>query len=189
MKKKLKEMEEEALKLKEMQAQVEKEINMTDGTGDKEAVDSRSVYIGNVDYGATPEEVQNHFQSCGAIQRVTIICDKYTGHPKGFVLYLIFRFAYIEFAEESSISNALSLSESLFRGRLIKVMPKRTNIPAFAFNQGHSYRGSPRGGYARGNFRGGFSTGSRGFRGGYPRNHHGGPSYRGRGRSGFYSPY
>jgi polyadenylate-binding protein 2 len=50
---------------------------------DKEAVDSRSVYVGQVDYGATPEELQAHFQSCGTINRVTILCDKFTGHPKG----------------------------------------------------------------------------------------------------------
>lgn len=28
----------------------------------KEEVDSRSVFVGNVDYGATPEELQQHFQ-------------------------------------------------------------------------------------------------------------------------------
>lgn len=36
-----------------------------------------------VDYGATPEEIQAHFQACGTINRVTILCDKFTGHPKG----------------------------------------------------------------------------------------------------------
>jgi RNA recognition motif. (a.k.a. RRM, RBD, or RNP domain) len=41
-----------------------------------------------VDYGATPEELQAHFQSCGTINRITILCDKFTGHPKGYVLYL-----------------------------------------------------------------------------------------------------
>lgn len=38
-----------------------------------------------VDYGATPEEIQQHFQSCGTINRVTILCDKFSGHPKGLV--------------------------------------------------------------------------------------------------------
>ena len=38
-----------------------------------------------VDYGATPEEIQGHFQACGTINRVTILCDKFTGHPKGWV--------------------------------------------------------------------------------------------------------
>ena len=36
-----------------------------------------------VDYGATPEEIQAHFQACGTINRITILCDKFTGHPKG----------------------------------------------------------------------------------------------------------
>jgi RNA recognition motif-containing protein len=36
-----------------------------------------------VDYAATPEEIQQHFQACGAINRITILCDKFTGHPKG----------------------------------------------------------------------------------------------------------
>lgn len=39
-----------------------------------------------VDYGATPEEIQGHFQACGTINRVTILCDKFTGHPKGYAL-------------------------------------------------------------------------------------------------------
>ena len=36
-----------------------------------------------VDYGATPEEIQAHFAACGTINRVTILLDKFTGHPKG----------------------------------------------------------------------------------------------------------
>lgn len=157
MKQKVKEMEEEAAKLKEMQAQVEKEMSMNDPLHDKEAIDNRSVYVGNVDYGATPEELQTHFQACGIINRVTILCDKYTGHPKGF--------AYIEFSEEGSVANALALNESLFRGRLIKVTSKRTNVPGY--NRGG------RGGRGRGGMRGG----PRGFRGGF------------RPRRGYYSPY
>jgi polyadenylate-binding protein 2 len=52
---------------------------------DKEDVDSRSVHVGNVDFSSTPEEIQAHFQSCGTINRVTILCDKWTGQPKGCV--------------------------------------------------------------------------------------------------------
>jgi hypothetical protein len=36
-----------------------------------------------VDYGATPEEILSHFAACGTINRVTIVLDKFTGHPKG----------------------------------------------------------------------------------------------------------
>ncbi len=41
--------------------------------------------LAQVDYGSTPEEIQAHFQSCGSINRITILCDKFTGHPKGYV--------------------------------------------------------------------------------------------------------
>lgn len=80
MKRKLAEMEEEALKLRKLQEESEK----IDENSTKEATDARSVYIGNVDYGASPEELQKHFESCGPIQRVTILCDKFSGHPKGY---------------------------------------------------------------------------------------------------------
>lgn len=83
MKKRVAEMEEEAAKLREMQASLESQSekvqeNQTD-------VDSRSIFVGNVDYSASPEEIQAHFQSCGSINRVTILLDKFTGQPKGYV--------------------------------------------------------------------------------------------------------
>ena len=43
-----------------------------------------SVLIFQVDYAVTPEELQNHFKDCGVINRITILCDKYTGQPKGY---------------------------------------------------------------------------------------------------------
>lgn len=90
------------------------------------------VPLSQVDYGATPEEIQQHFQSCGTINRVTIICDKFTGHPKGFVSRIrqcfwgvdlgpCRRYAYVEFAEQEAIDASLAMDNSLFRGRLIKV--------------------------------------------------------------------
>lgn len=54
----------------------------------KELVDSRSIYVGNVDYSSTPEELQSHFQACGTINRVTILCDRW-GNPKGWVKQII----------------------------------------------------------------------------------------------------
>lgn len=68
-----------------------------------------------VDYGATAEELEQHFHGCGAVNRVTILCNKYDGHPKGF--------AYIEFSEKDSVQMAMALDESLFRGRQLKVRP------------------------------------------------------------------
>jgi polyadenylate-binding protein 2 len=57
--------------------------------------------------------LEQHFHGCGSINRVTILCNKFDGHPKGF--------AYIEFAERDSVQTAMAMDESLFRGRQIKV--------------------------------------------------------------------
>jgi len=83
MKQRVKEMEDEAAKLREMQASLDK--NDRDLRESKEDIDARSIFVGNVDYAATPEEIQNHFRSCGSINRVTILLDKFTGQPKGSV--------------------------------------------------------------------------------------------------------
>ncbi len=81
MKRRVAEMEEEAAKLRELQANLDQQ--QTELAESKEDVDSRSIFVGNVDYSASPEEIQAHFQSCGSINRVTILLDKFTGTPKG----------------------------------------------------------------------------------------------------------
>ena len=142
---------------------------------------------------------------------MTILCNKFDGHPKGF--------AYVEFTDKDSVSTAMALDESLFRGRqikvciaiakyasdaivqfmfffwsdelILKVMPKRTNKPGIS-----TTNRPPRFAivclifgelifvFQRG--RGGRSRGrGRGFGGGYMRRPRGG--YRGRGA--YYSPY
>ncbi|KAH6985686.1 hypothetical protein BKA56DRAFT_578865 [Ilyonectria sp. MPI-CAGE-AT-0026] len=163
MKRRVAEMEEEAKKLREMQATLEQQS--ADLADDKESVDSRSIFVGNVDYSASPEDIQAHFQSCGSINRVTILLDKFTGQPKGY--------AYVEFTEPSLVAQALVLNESLFKGRNIKVTPKRTNVPGMSRGRGGRGRGG-RGGFGRG---GGGSFPRGGYRGGY----------RGRGRG--FTPY
>jgi polyadenylate-binding protein 2 len=85
MKKRLEDMEAEAAKLREMQTQIDGGSGFTPAHESKEAIDSRSIFVGNVDYGASPEEIQDHFKTCGTINRVTILLDKFTGHPKGLV--------------------------------------------------------------------------------------------------------
>ncbi|KAK3414138.1 hypothetical protein EUGRSUZ_I02641 [Eucalyptus grandis] len=119
MKKRLKEMEDEAAALREMQAKVEREMgsvqdpaNAAASQANKEEIDSRSIFVGNVDYSCTPEEVQQHFQSCGTVNRVTIRTDKY-GQPKGY--------AYVEFLEPEAVQEALLLNESELHGRQLKV--------------------------------------------------------------------
>lgn len=137
MKKRLKEMEEEAAALRDMQAKVEREMGaLPDPTNaaavqaSKDDADSRSVFVGNVDYSCTPEEVQQHFQSCGTVNRVTILTDKF-GQPKGY--------AYVEFLEPEAVQNALLLNESELHGRQLKVTAKRTNVPGMKQYRGRRY--------------------------------------------------
>lgn len=84
MKRRVAEMEAEAAKLRELQASLEEKERNQDVTDDKNDIDSRSIFVGNVDYSVSPEEIQAHFQSAGAINRVTILLDKFTGQPKGY---------------------------------------------------------------------------------------------------------
>lgn len=175
MKARLQEMEAEAAKLRDMQEKVEKEAGLApSGSASldaavKEEVDGRSVYVGNVDYGCTPEELQQHFQGCGTVNRVTILTDKF-GNPKGF--------AYVEFLEPDGVEASLLLDGSELRGRQIKVLPKRTNVPGF------KARGRGRGVRGRGRGRGGFYGG-----GYYPPPPYWGYPPRGRGRGRWYAPY
>ncbi|NXW90338.1 PABP2 protein, partial [Alopecoenas beccarii] len=136
-------------------------------------VDQRSIYVGNVDYGSTAEELESHFHSCGQVNRVTILCDKFSGHPKGY--------AYVEFEEKSSVKAAVELDESVFRGRVIKVLPKRTNMPGISSTD----RGGHRGCFQA---RGGLSQHGGYYRGQQPRVR--GRTYRGRARLvPWYFPY
>jgi polyadenylate-binding protein 2 len=43
----------------------------------------RSIYIKNLDYDTTPEEIEEHFKICGVVNKVSLVCDKYTGASKG----------------------------------------------------------------------------------------------------------
>ncbi|KAM5138038.1 embryonic polyadenylate-binding protein 2 isoform 2-T2 [Mantella aurantiaca] len=113
---------------------------------EKREVDARSIYVGNVDYGGTAQDLESHFSICGCINRITILCDRFSGHPKGY--------AYIEFEEQRSAEAAIELDDSVFRGRSIKVLPKRTNVPGISTTDRGIFRGrsrGPRENFSRGN--------------------------------------
>lgn len=139
-KRRLKEIEEEASNLRakfeiEESEQGGQDLAAATATlAEKEEADSRSIFVGNVDYECIPEEVQQHFQSCGTVNRVTIMNDGF-GHPKGF--------AYVEFVETEAVQNALVLNDTELRGRTIKVLPKRTNLPGMTQYRGRRFTRRP----------------------------------------------
>ncbi|GMM51888.1 Sgn1 protein [Starmerella bacillaris] len=145
----LKKLQEEQKQLEDLTAQVAQ--NEEERHENKEDVDARSIYVGNVDYGATVDELDKIFRVAGAINRINIMINKFSGHSKGF--------AYIEFAEAPMVAEALLLNGTTFRDREIKVLPKRTNLPGITRGRGRG-RGRARG---------------RGYRGGYRDSYHSSP--------------
>jgi len=150
MKRKVQEMEEEAAKIEALQYSVERSMKSPALGGISEALqhngmagmmsgmggsmgpvaDSKSIYVGNVDYSTTAEELMEFFQSCGTVNRITIPCNKWSGHPKGY--------AYIEFKDQDSVVNTMILNDTTFKGRPLKISPKRTNI--FGYNRRYTRR-------------------------------------------------
>ncbi|CAM9384885.1 unnamed protein product [Phaeothamnion confervicola] len=96
-----------------------------------ESVEENSVYVGQVDYDATPEELQEYFQGCGTINRVTILCDKMTGRPKGY--------AYIEFQDKGAVDLAILMNDTTFKGRQLKVTQTLFNLSGSLFRLSFSY--------------------------------------------------
>jgi polyadenylate-binding protein 2 len=163
----------------------------------KQQRDERSVFVQNVDFKTTGEELMAFFQPCGSVERVTILADKF-GHPKGCVARSIrvnvktkkncdppppsskCSFAYVEFNDKAAVENALVLSGTAFKDRPLKIITKRTNVPSFQL-RGRGGRGGARG---RGSFYaprgGGYAPRGRGG-GGYYNGPRGG-GFRGRGR-------
>lgn len=42
------------------------------------------LYVGNLDYGVTTDQLREHFAQVGAVVDAVVISDKYSGRSKGF---------------------------------------------------------------------------------------------------------
>jgi len=72
-----------------------------------------TVWVGQLSYEATPEDVREHFSSCGEIVDVRLRTDPSTGRSRGF--------AHIDFTAEAGKKAAMEMDGSEFMGRTIKV--------------------------------------------------------------------
>ena len=153
MMRRMNEMDDELAQITKVQSGIQKQQTVGD-------LDENSVYVGQVDYEATMEELRAFFSPCGTINKLTIVCDKISKHPKGY--------AYIEFVEKDSVTSALLLDDSTFKGRQLKVLPKKQSVAG--------------GGYAGGRGGGRGYSGGRGYAGR-------GGGYAGRGGGRYSSPY
>lgn len=78
----------------------------------------KNIYVGNVDHGATEEQLRELFQAHGAVQNVTIVKDRDTGAPRGF--------GFVEMANDGEGEKAIAaLNGALLGGRALTVNEAR----------------------------------------------------------------
>lgn len=77
-----------------------------------------NIYVGNLDWQTTEDELRQAFEAYGAVSSVSIIKDKQTGQSRGF--------AFVEMATVSEAQAAMSaLNERELNGRALTVNPAK----------------------------------------------------------------
>ena len=73
-----------------------------------------NIYVGNLPFSATEEELRTAFSAFGEVSKVNLISDRDTGQSKGF--------AFVEMADNASADAAIKgLNDTAMGGRNIKV--------------------------------------------------------------------
>ena len=102
----------------------------------------KNIYVGNLTFDATEDQVRGLFEAYGPVDKVSIVTDRDTGQPRGF--------AFVEMTDDDSAGKAMeALNGTNLGGRNLTV------------NEARPKTDRPRGG---GGGRGGFGGG--GGRGG-----------------------
>lgn len=60
---------------------------------------AKKLYVGNLSYNTTQEQVRELFAQVGDIVEISLITDRYTGNPKGF--------GFVEMATEEAAQEAI----------------------------------------------------------------------------------
>ena len=75
---------------------------------------SMNLYVGNLPYSVTDEDLREAFSAFDNISSINLITDKFSGQSKGF--------AFVEMEDNSAADAAIkTLNESNMKGRNIKV--------------------------------------------------------------------
>jgi len=115
----------------------------------------KNIFVGNLDFGATEDQVRSLFEAYGGVDRVSIKTDRETGRSRGF--------AFVEMSNEAEAERAISaLNGTNLGGRALNVNEAR---PKAEGGGGRPYGGGGRPG-GGGNSAGGYAGGGGGG-GGY----------------------
>ncbi len=79
---------------------------------------SKTLYVGNLPYGVTDDQMKEHFAQAGSVTSANVITDRYSGKSKGF--------GFVEMATEEEAQKAIEmLNGKDFQGREIRVNEAR----------------------------------------------------------------
>lgn len=96
-----------------------------------------SIYVGNLSYEVTQEDLSEVFAEYGTVKRVQLPTDRETGRPRGF--------GFVEMSEEAEETAAIeALDGAEWMGREIKVnkaKPREDRRSGGGGNRGGGYRG------------------------------------------------
>ncbi len=77
-----------------------------------------NIYVGNLSYDATEEDIKQAFSQHGEVSTVNVITDRETGRPRGF--------AFVEMPNGDEAKNAIqNVNETEIAGRAVKVNEAR----------------------------------------------------------------
>ena len=79
----------------------------------------KKLYVGNLPFSATEQDLSDKFAACGTVDSVKLITDRDTGQSRGF--------GFIEMASDAEAQAAIdSLNGTAYEGRSMKVNEART---------------------------------------------------------------
>jgi RNA recognition motif-containing protein len=77
-----------------------------------------NIYIGNLPYGVSEEDLRDAFSQFGQVQSANIITDKFSGRSKGF--------GFVDMPNDGEAREAIeAMNDKDFKGRTIKVNEAR----------------------------------------------------------------
>ena len=104
------------------------------------------LYVGNLSFNTTENELQELFSQAGTVQEVTLMQDKFTGKSRGF--------AFVTMSSEDDAQNAISkLNGQTVEGRALTVneaRPREQRPPGGGGGRGYGGGGGGYGGRREG---------------------------------------
>ncbi len=74
---------------------------------------AKKIYVGNLPFSSTEDDVRQLFEQYGAVESVNIVSDRDTGRPRGF--------AFVEISDDGADAAVEALNQQEFGGRNLRV--------------------------------------------------------------------